>query len=471
MLLEESPKLGLELNPSKCEWSWMDPKCKKPCPISVPGGAEKQLTLVPTDEIQMLGVPLGSDEKAAAYVEKKLLHKLSVMVERLSDFDDMQSAFFLLRTSFSIVRATHFMRTTPLAKWRKQAKRFDKEIWDAAQSILALVFSEQSWKQACLTPRLGGLGLRKIEDHAEIAFSASWRESRATCREDWADRADVSGHQSQKQGSFKKDEEILKLLIEQAPNRREHQRLERLKCAHAGAWISAVPSTHDGVDTVMRPRNFRVAISMRLGLAVLSEEKSCSLCMQTIDVFGDHSACCSVSSDRIHRHNRVRNLLDRICHEGLLSPVMEKQRLLGNVYGRRPGDVTIPVWRANKGLAIDVAVTSPFGYNLPRKEPCENYAESKKHAYYDEDFKGTAYEFAAMVFETTGGVNDEGLELLRQLFRFAAKHQNLQLSVYCGRAWARLSCSLQSSVSQCFLNRAGSAAAIERDIDFVDLNF
>ena len=68
-----------------------------------------------------------------------------------------------------------------------------------------------------------------------------------------------------------------------------------------------------------------------------------------------------MSSDRIHRHNRVRNLLDRICQEGMLSPVMEKYRLLGDVYGRRPGDVTIPVWRANKGLAIDVAVTSPFG--------------------------------------------------------------------------------------------------------------
>ena len=40
-----------------------------------------------------------------------------------------------------------------------------------------------------------------------------------------------------------------------------------------------------------------------------------------------------------------------------------------------------------------------------------------------------------MVFETTGG-NEEGLEVLRQLFRFAAKHQNVRLSVYCGRAWA-----------------------------------
>ena len=103
----------------------------------------------------------------------------------------------------------------------------------------------------------------------------------------------------------------------------------------------------------MRPRNFQVAIAMRLGLPVLDVERSCSLCMQTIDVFGDHAACCSVSSDRIHRHHRLRNLVDKICHEGMLSPFMEKKNILGPVDGRRPGDVTIPLWRAN---AIDVAV-------------------------------------------------------------------------------------------------------------------
>ena len=95
---------------------------------------------------------------------------------------------------------------------------------------------------------------------------------------------------------------------------------------------------------------------MRLGLPVLDEEKSCSLCMQITDVFGAHAPCCAMSSDRIHQHS----------------------------------------------------------------EPCESYATSKKHAYYDDDFKGTAFEFAAMVFETTGGVNNEGMEVLRQLFRFAA---------------------------------------------------
>ena len=153
LLCEESPKLGLELNPAKCEWSWLDPQCTKPCPIIVPGGRDKQIALVPTDEIQMLGVPLGSDAKAATYVEKKLLNRLSVMVDRLADFDDIQSAFFLLRTSFSIVRATHFMRTTPLKKWFEQAEKFDKHMWDAAQNILGFPISEWSWKQACLTPR------------------------------------------------------------------------------------------------------------------------------------------------------------------------------------------------------------------------------------------------------------------------------------------------------------------------------
>ena len=134
------------------------------CALShrVQGNQETQIELVPTNEIQMLGVPLGSDEKAAAYIEKKLIGRLKSMVDRLADFDDIQSAFFLLRTSFSIVRATHFMRTTPLKKWKQEAVKFDKQIWDAAQSILGLQVPEQTWKQVCLTPRLGGLGLRRV---------------------------------------------------------------------------------------------------------------------------------------------------------------------------------------------------------------------------------------------------------------------------------------------------------------------
>ena len=51
--------------------------------------------------------------------------------------------------------------------------------------------------------------------------------------------------------------------------------------------------------------------------------------------------------------------------------------------------------------------------------------------------------------------------MLRQVFRFAAKREGIQLSVYCGRAWARLACNLQTSVSQAILNRVGGVSVFD----------
>jgi hypothetical protein len=66
---------------------------------------------------------------------------------------------------------------------------------------------------------------------------------------------------------------------------------------------------------------------------------------------------------------------------------------------------------------------------------------------------GTDYFFGAMVFETLGAINVEGEEILQQLFRFASKRLGREFTSYCGRAWARVSCNLQRSVSQAILTR------------------
>ena len=58
-----------------------------------------------------------------------------------------------------------------------------------------------------------------------------------------------------------------------------------------------------------------------------------------------------------------------------------------------------------------------------------------------------------MVFETLGAINTEGEEILKQLFRFAAKRLGREFTSVCGRAWARVSCNLQRSVSQAILSR------------------
>ena len=70
------------------------------------------------------------------FVEKKLMKRLSRTVTALSEFEDSQAAFYLLRVSYSIVRAVHFMRTTPLEHWRDHAKSFDKLMRKAAETIL-----------------------------------------------------------------------------------------------------------------------------------------------------------------------------------------------------------------------------------------------------------------------------------------------------------------------------------------------
>jgi hypothetical protein len=66
--------------------------------------------------------------------------------------------------------------------------------------------------------------------------------------------------------------------------------------------------------------------------------------------------------------------VDNFASDGLLSLQLEKQGILGNTTGRRPGDVTLQRWNAGGALAIDVAITSALGKKSMRLEsPCEVY--------------------------------------------------------------------------------------------------
>jgi hypothetical protein len=323
LLKERGPALGLILNPSKCEWSWLDPDCTEPCPI-------EGVAFVPHSEIQMLGVPLGCDEFVSGFVEKKLLGRLQKTVDSLVEFEDSQAASYLLRVSYSIVRAVHFMRTTPLEKWKLQAVQFDNMMRKAIQSILGFPMSDLAFAQACLTPKLGGLGLRRVAEHADLAYQASWHESQKTAKETWAPPPGMPAEaKHQSEASFEFDEKVHAWLVRSAgTNKREVQRLRRCAQPHAGGFITALPSEEDGRDTILKPRNFRTAVMYRLGVPVISNEIPCPLCKQTIDKFGDHATpCCAIKGSLIMRHNALRDLVGLIAREGLLSPVGEERHL------------------------------------------------------------------------------------------------------------------------------------------------
>ena len=103
ILQKKGPELGFILNPMKCEWTWLDSSRADPCPLSA-------VQLVELDKVDLLGVPFGT-KWSSEYVRSKLLKSKEVM-DKLAELEDTQVAFYMLKNSYNIVKATHFMRTT-----------------------------------------------------------------------------------------------------------------------------------------------------------------------------------------------------------------------------------------------------------------------------------------------------------------------------------------------------------------------
>src|SRR6266576_2010469 len=127
---------------------------------------------------------------------------------------------------------------------------------------------------------------------------------------------------------------------------------------------------------------------------------------------GHHPLCCKKSGDRITRHNRLRNLVFKLADTGLLAPDLEKLGIRGvtDKTRRRPGDVSIKSWSFRRGLAIDVAVICPLAAShLGKAEHCESYAQHQKIDRYADAFVHSDYDFAPVIFETSGALNNGGI--------------------------------------------------------------
>ena len=137
--------------------------------------------------------------------------------------------------------------------------KFDSMMRKAIEDILAAPMSDEAYAQVCLTPRLGGLGLRKVVDHADLAFHASWYEAQKTAKEVWVPPVGLpEQYLSQKEASFEFDSKVHSVLVASADTRGK-QRLQRVAQPHSCGFLTAVPSDEDGKDCLLKPRNFRIA--------------------------------------------------------------------------------------------------------------------------------------------------------------------------------------------------------------------
>ena len=124
----------------------------------------------------------------------------------------------------------------------------------------------------------------------------------------------------------------LLLLISEANKEREIARMASLGLPHAGNWLSVVPSPALGLH--LRPSEFIPAIKYRLGIPVYSSEGPCPACAAQSDRMGDHALGCVSTSDRIARHNMLR---DVIYETGFHSGALAQVKLLGSALARSKG--------------------------------------------------------------------------------------------------------------------------------------
>ena len=341
---------------------------------------------------------------------------------------------------------------------------------------------------------MGGLGLRAAEDHASAAFSISSSSSRPLLRqllhlaeaeedanllpvavldhlstkigaEETVSPAELQ-NLSQKMLSAKIDlhnQQVLKDGLTASGSVREIARFNSvsLKDAHAGDWLSVVPSP--GLNLLLRPSEFVVAIRYRLGHPVFGSDGPCPACGQPSDRLGDHALNCAWQGERIARHNSLRDTLHSTAVKAALGPTKEGQYLLPGE-GGKPADIFIPRHAGGKDAALDVTVINPL-----QTATVAQAAETPGHALHvahkrkmDKSWQPCQDQgivFLPLAVESLGAWHKSAICEVKKLGSSLARHTGEEESVTIRHLFQQLSIALVKGNAALLNNRNPGGAA------------
>ena len=158
---------------------------------------------------------------------------------------------------------------------------------------------------------------------------------------------------------------------------------------------------------------------------------------------------CGGNSDRISRHNAIRDVVYAAVQSAALCP--RKEVIPGS--RSRPADISLPNWEGGQPAAMDVTVISPMQQlTLSGASSVAGHAllvaEERKRAVRAEPCRAAKVNFLPLAVETLGGWSQEihrvikkicALQALRldiskaESFRHPA--QRLSIAVWRGNAW------------------------------------
>ena len=421
------------------------------------------------DGIVVLGAPVGYN----AFVKKNLesrVEKVRGAVEKLPLLQDPHTEFVLLRSCLSLPKIMFTLRAVDTLDFQEQLLEFDSIMRGALSHLLGSPLTDAQWAQASLPVAMGGLGLRSAADHAQVAHAVSFlaaqplldgllgedsedpRLPQPLLEKITAKMGEVASVESlsgvsQKEASLKVDLQNQSLLlhhINEEGEAREIARMASLGLPRAGSWLSVVPSPALGLH--LRAAEFIPIVKYRLGLPIYAKNGNCPACSKPSDRMGDHSLGCRNTSDRIARHNMLRDVIFEAAASADLGPSREEKHLLPGT-AARPGDVIIRRWANGKDAAIDITVTGPLAASNVEAAAAKAGAALDKAC--DRKLRETAdacrqegLVFLPFAVETLGGLHPGAVTQVKQIGAALARSKGLEESVATGQLFGRLSLTL-----------------------------
>ena len=239
--------------------------------------------------------------------------------------------------------------------------------------------SDTAWKQAKMSLRRGGLGLRSLADHPSAAYIASVCTPGSVQATPHLDNSCVADCDTLSISSLKDNSPNQKKLSDfiealqlnsllSTSSTADRARLLSISCPHASAWISLVPSISLGLH--FEPQEFNTALKWWLGVnpsvRLESNLMAYPLCPgNSLDPLGYHCVTCKRGGNVTLRHNALRDVVYNTFRRAGLSSHLEVGSGLCQESSRtHPADILVTNWDNGISAAFDVTVTSPLNSSI-----------------------------------------------------------------------------------------------------------
>lgn len=429
VLERETSAIGLSLNYSKCEIIGLDISQLRAWESAGLGFLTRTFV-----EATFLGSPLSIEATSGALRDSRIL--LEKGTKRLLQMQ-AHEAFFLLKGSMGVPKLQFLLRTAPCSL-SDEVDRLDEVFRGLLESIANINLSPESWFQASLPVRWGGVGIRRPSILAPSAFLSSVHSSHTLMehllppaimvspdnlctrvKDIWMGLSGSScpvGADACSQRAWDDGTSLAlssKLLEQASPVVRA--RLLASTAPSSGSWLHAFPLANLGLR--LGKEELRVAVGLRVG-SPLVRPHTC-VCGVDVDQLGLHGLSCRRSAGRHRRHGWANEVILRSIRSLNIHAELEPTRLLRGD-GKRPDGATIDPWAGGRYLVWDFTcpdTVAPSHLLQSSREAgsAAAGAETRKVSKYRAIMASGDYIFTPVAIETLGTWGQEANSLCQEI--------------------------------------------------------